>query len=388
MASKEPKVLLAKVEGTAGTDSVPTGAANAILIMDDPSFTHEVLQVMRGNAKSYFGRDQKLVYGKKLAISFKVEIAGSGTAGAIPPQAALLKACAFKETILAAAVTGTATAGGASAITLAAGASAVDNFYQFQSIRITGGTGSGQAGVIKSYVGATKVATMYAAWTTPPDATSVYSIDAQVNYSPISSPTVLPSNTIYFYFSGKLHKLLYGRGSPKLMFEAGGKPYIEYTYIGLYGGITDSGPFPAQTLTGFQTPLIVNNANSGAFSVHGYAGLLYSWSIDVANATAYRNVVGAEDILLTDREPACDIVIEDPLIAQKDIPTLVNTNALGVVSFTHGTVAGNIVKVDAPSVQLMDPKYADKDSQVTLGLKGELNGTYGTGNDELIITFK
>ena len=72
--------------------------------------------------------------------------------------------------------TGTAQAGGASTITLAAAASANDDEYNAFGVRITSGTGSGQSRAISDYAGATKVATVSAAWTTQPDATSVYEV--------------------------------------------------------------------------------------------------------------------------------------------------------------------------------------------------------------------
>lgn len=72
--------------------------------------------------------------------------------------------------------TGTAQAGAASTITLAAGASASDDFYNNQIIELTGGTGSGQFNKITDYVGASKLATVENAWTTTPDATTTYSI--------------------------------------------------------------------------------------------------------------------------------------------------------------------------------------------------------------------
>lgn len=71
---------------------------------------------------------------------------------------------------------GTAQAGASSTITLAAGASAVDDAYNNMTVRITGGTGSGQERKISDYVGATKVATVSVAWTTTPDATSTYDV--------------------------------------------------------------------------------------------------------------------------------------------------------------------------------------------------------------------
>lgn len=73
---------------------------------------------------------------------------------------------------------GTAQAGAASSITLAAAASATTDYYKLATVTITGGTGSGQARTITAYNGTTKVATVSSAWTTPPDATSTYTISA------------------------------------------------------------------------------------------------------------------------------------------------------------------------------------------------------------------
>src|SRR5882724_1520567 len=51
---------------------------------------------------------------------------------------------------------GAAQGGSANTIQLAAAASAVDGFYVGKTVRITGGTGNGQEGVITAYVGATR----------------------------------------------------------------------------------------------------------------------------------------------------------------------------------------------------------------------------------------
>lgn len=72
--------------------------------------------------------------------------------------------------------TGTAQAGAAGTITLAAGASAVDDFYNGMFLEITSGTGALQRRRILDYVGSTKVATVDPAWTTQPTSSSVYRI--------------------------------------------------------------------------------------------------------------------------------------------------------------------------------------------------------------------
>lgn len=70
---------------------------------------------------------------------------------------------------------GTAQAGAATTITLAAGASAVNDYYKNDGVYILSGTGAGQFRFVSGYVGATKVATV-ATWGTNPDATSVYTL--------------------------------------------------------------------------------------------------------------------------------------------------------------------------------------------------------------------
>lgn len=61
-------------------------------------------------------------------------------------------------------------------IKLDASASSTDDFYKYQTVTITGGTGAGQSAIIDSYVGSTKVATVNKTWATTPNATSTFCI--------------------------------------------------------------------------------------------------------------------------------------------------------------------------------------------------------------------
>jgi len=69
-----------------------------------------------------------------------------------------------------------AQAGAAGSITLAAAASAIDDFYKGMTVVLYTGTGAGQARSITAYNGTTKVATVDPNWATAPDATSWYVI--------------------------------------------------------------------------------------------------------------------------------------------------------------------------------------------------------------------
>lgn len=85
-------------------------------------------------------------------------------------------------TITASAVTtdtGTAQAGGSDTITLKAASSYTsDDDPNGMFITLTSGTGSGQTRHIEDYVASTKVATVYPAWDTQPDATTAYKVAA------------------------------------------------------------------------------------------------------------------------------------------------------------------------------------------------------------------
>ncbi len=79
---------------------------------------------------------------------------------------------------LSALATGTAQAGTASTITLAAGESATTNFFKDTRIVLTGGTGVGQSGYCSAYDGTTKAATVKPDWRVTPDGTTTYEIQA------------------------------------------------------------------------------------------------------------------------------------------------------------------------------------------------------------------
>ena len=104
------------------------------------------------------------------------DIANNAITAAAIADAAIDRASFAADTGLQSIRSNTAQTGGASTITLDAGASAVDDFYNGGSILTTGGTGVGQFRIIIDYVGATKVATVDAAWATNPDATTTFAI--------------------------------------------------------------------------------------------------------------------------------------------------------------------------------------------------------------------
>jgi hypothetical protein len=209
---KRKTVILAKIEGGSyGIDPVPTGAANAILIRNGSITPQDGESADRALVRPYLGNSPKLPGAIRGVLQFEVELAGAGTAGTAPAWGPLVRGCAYAETLLGTLATGTATGGSVSTITLAGGASAVDQAYKGMRIDITGGAGSGQYATIRDYVGATKVATFCETLAVALTATSVYSIGAQAAYAPVSAS--FESLTFYFNVDGVLHKMTGARGT-------------------------------------------------------------------------------------------------------------------------------------------------------------------------------
>ena len=91
--------LLAKIETTEGVDSVPTGAANAMLISDVTVNPLNAQNVSRDLIRPYFGGSEQLVGTAYVEVSFTVELAGSGTAATPAAWGALVRACGFAEAV-------------------------------------------------------------------------------------------------------------------------------------------------------------------------------------------------------------------------------------------------------------------------------------------------
>lgn len=93
--------ILAKIEATYGVDAAPTGAANAMLVSNVNINPLNASNVDRDLVRTYLGGSEQLVGTSYVELSFDVEIQASGTAGTAPAWGALMRACAFAETITA-----------------------------------------------------------------------------------------------------------------------------------------------------------------------------------------------------------------------------------------------------------------------------------------------
>lgn len=373
--------LLVAIQATAGIDANPTGAANAILLRGKPSLTPQVMtEDQRNILMPYFGNQGSMNSAAFGQLDFEFELAGSGTPGVAAAYGPILRACGISETILAADVAGLAQAGGSiSSIVLAAGASAVNDFYSGMPISITGGTGNGKSGLILEYNGTTKVANIVSADWLATDPTSAYTIGANVAYRPVSN--ALEAATMYFNIDGVLHKFLGARGTVSLSVGADKIPFGKAVMTGVYVPVIDA-VAPTVNFTKWLRPLIANSTNTPFFSMHGLSTTaLDSFSLDVANAVQKVSRIGSlQAVEITERKPVANVTMEAVKIAVKDWFAICAASTPGALGMIHGTVAGNRFALTAPSVVPKAPKYSD--SNGTAMIQMTLDVTPVDGNDE------
>jgi hypothetical protein len=198
----------------------------------------------------------------------------------------------------ATAVTGTAQAGAATTIRLAAGASAVNDFFNNAFITITGGTGVGQVRFISDYNGSTKDATV-AAWTTNPANDSTYAIGSAVKArkAGVDAPAASLTSAA-------------GAGTGLT-----GNYYYKYTYVNADG--YESNPSPAST--------VLNLSNKdAALSVIAVGG------VTIASRKIYRTKAGgsvyyyvhtiADNTTTTYTDAAADGTLTELMLDNNNIP--------------------------------------------------------------------
>lgn len=207
---------------------------------------------------------------------------------------------------------------------------------------------------------------------------------SDVTYTPKSAS--FASVTMYYNVDGVLHKVTGARGNVELIINARQIPVFKFTFTGLYNAPTDAAA-PSVTYTAFQTPLAANSDNTTDFALFSFGAALESLNINFNNAIQYRSLIGAEDVLMTDRQVNGQVVFEAPTITAKDFFSLALGSTLGNLDITHGTTAGNKVQITSSRVDVSNPTYQDQNGIHMLQVPITLVPS-GSGNDEISIVVK
>lgn len=304
------RLLLAKLGvGTYPADPIPVVATDSILTRDLTFNPFQGATETLDYDKPQLGAGKEIYTGPHAAVSFKVDLSGSGTAGTPPAWGKLLRMCGYAETI--------------------------------------------NAGV-------------------------------DVVYNLVSS--AFGYGSLYFNHDGELHKLLGVRGNAMFNFSKEASPYIEFNFLGLWDQTPTAVAPGTPDFSDFTSPIPVNKANTPTFTVDGYAANAESLSVDSGQQVEYRNVIGQERVLITDRSASGSMSLEKTALADKDFFAIVRAHQIIDINLIHGVTAGNIVELDIKSQLKMSP---DTNSQGLAVVPFDLRLVpTDAGNDEFTLTVR
>ena len=206
-------------------------------------------------------------------------------------------------------------------------------------------------------------------------------------YDPVSAGE--PTVTIYGYLDGLLFKMTGCKGTVSIELSAKAIPVLKFKFLGEYTDPSDVGIPAGADFSGFTQPKTVGKLNTPTATFFGTSAVMQSISVDIANELSYRDLIGGGGPSSQDRNPTGSAVIELTTVAVKNWATMVKNGVTGAASIVHGTVAGNIIQLDMPKLQINGETSISDDASnamLTVPFAALPNGV--NGNDEIKITVK
>lgn len=209
-------------------------------------------------------------------------------------------------------------------------------------------------------------------------------VGSTVVYSPISSG--FPSLTMKGNQDGVQYVGLGCRGSFEISCEVGEIPRIDFEFMGAYVSPADVA-LATPTYTNQAVPITFASGNTVDATLDGYAFCISEFSADLSNEMSYRELVGcAKSNKITERAVEGEIMVERPdTLALKNLYPKIEAHTTVPLAFTHGTVAGNRVTIEMPTLQLNFPE-ADDDDGILMHNYDFRAIPVAPGNNELKIT--
>jgi hypothetical protein len=207
-----------------------------------------------------------------------------------------------------------------------------------------------------------------------------------VTYTPASASII--SVTLDFNADGNRHLVTGCRGSATFNLTTGEIPKISFEMMGIYNAVVKGAPV-TPSFGSQASPVVVNSLNTTTVSAFNFTACMESFNLSLNNENPFRQLAGcSQQVLVTDRAPAGELVIEAPLAGsgtgEKDFFALISAQTLGAIGWQHGQTAGNIVTFNAPTCNLDSPSYSDSDGVMMLNLPFMPVPT-AAGNDEFTL---
>lgn len=373
------KQLACKIEAEEGTAETLSAGDGGILVNFSPKANYDPQMYQRDPVRSSLTKLGKLTGKRSAGLEFSIELKGSGSVSTQPEWMHLIKACGFASNVLEKFVIGAVSSG---------------PFQHGETI--TGGT-SGATGrvVIETANGASTLYYVSLSGTfqdteTLRGGTSGASAsagsdpeDAGFEVKPLSSN--VPSLTIGLYEDG-IRKLVKGsRGTVKFNFRIGEPVMLDFSFMGVEAGVTDTALLSGVTFDG-TTPLVLLNAAMTCDDVSLNIGEM---EIDISNTLSPRDKISdARGILsyaITARDTQGSFNPEMLPVASHDFFSKWFANTPMVLDLLFGLAEGNSFRFYAPKIIYNKVDDGERDGIQLAQTSFDVTGTMEPGDDELTL---
>ena len=282
-------------------------------------------------------------------------------------------------------------------------ASFIDDVYVGATLTVVTPTNSATAGTpivvtesreVVAYNATTRIATLNTPLTVIPAPSSTYAIGAATAYALNSdvASTQNSSSTFYVNIDGESHQIIGARGTLSLDFTAKQFPMMKWTFTGILGTISAI-PQVIGDFSYWEAPVACNSVNTNQFTLCDSTPSFSKLSIDFGNTVVHRQLIGVENVIISDRKPKGSITIEATNTALLTAYfNKVKVDTAGLFYVRHGSKAGDYVAIWAPVCQIGSPNYSEQDALVmldmTLDFQPKLTSALTGGNNELRIICK
>lgn len=315
--------ILAKIETTYGVDSIPTGAANALLISNQQVTPLEATLVDRALVRPFLGGSEQIPGTRYKRVQFDVEAVGSGAAGTAPAWGVLLRGAGMAETVIA--------------------ATRVD----------------------------------YLPITNAMESASIYYHDDGVLHKLLGARGTFALNLK----QGELPKLSFN-----FMGIDGGDSAIANPSVTLTNFLTPQAIVDANTgdviLGGTCSPTGAPAISGGT----AYPSLGIE-NLDLAHAVNFQALLGGESVEITDRQSAAKLMLDLTAAQEVAFAADVRDAVVRSVGLQHGTVVGRKLLVFAPAAQLTNWQKGELNGKRLVSYDLRVNPLAGNDDLRIVTSF-
>jgi len=189
-------------------------------------------------------------------------------------------------------------------------------------------------------------------------------------YNPIDSGE--DDGTAYYYYDNVLHKMRGVRGSVELALDLGGLWKLKFKLLGLYDDAATGTPAGID-FSAFTKPLVANSQTITSFSFFGVSTLkMTNLSLNPGISVNHFDATNQEEIELSERTGTLSTTLREPDLATKNFFAETRTGTEGAMAIQLGNVAGAIVKVDVPNIQLTGTSRGADKGKSNLTITGDI----------------